>query len=100
MKLILASFALGTVLLVDSSLAAALPNGTCSGAGMTVTVQGGKIVGYKYGGKSYPVAPLGASKYRIGTAGTLAVHSPKQKSFQGTFSMRNGFNTPATFKCN
>lgn len=98
-KLFTPAAAIAAALTWSPSFAANLPNGTCKGSGMTLTVQGGKIVKYKFGGTSYPVVALSASKYKIGSAGSLTVANPKEKSFKGTFSM-NGRNTAATFNCN
>lgn len=82
----------------NTAMAVTLPDGTCSGSGMTVTVKGGKIVAYSYQGRSFPVKPIGAASYKIGSAGSLSVRNPKGKSFSGNFSMR-GIDSPAIFEC-
>lgn len=87
-----------TFLSVDAAVAAGLPDGICSGSGMTVTVQGGSIVAYQYQGRSYRVTPKGGSTYKIGSAGALRVTSVKASSFKGIMSLR-GYETPATFNC-
>lgn len=90
--------AASTLLTVDAAMAAGLPDGTCSGSGMTVTVIGGSIVAYQYQGRSYAVTPKGGSVYKIGSAGALRVTSVKATSFKGIMSLR-GYETPATFNC-
>ena len=90
--------AASTLLSIDAAMAAGLPDGTCSGSGMTVTVQGGSIVAYQYQGRSYRVTPKGGSVYKIGAAGALRVTSVKAASFRGIMSLR-GWETPATFNC-
>jgi len=101
MKQIFVAATAGFLLAAASGSASAvtLPDGVCAGAGMQVTVKGGKIVAYSYQGTPYPVRSISASAYKIGSAGALRVKNPKPKSFQGTFAM-HGRETPATFKCN
>lgn len=90
--------AAATLLSFDAAVAAGLPDGTCSGSGMTVTVQGGSIVAYQYQGRSYRVTPKSGSIYKIGSAGAIRVTSVKGNSFKGIMSLR-GHETPATFNC-
>ena len=86
------------VMLSSPVSAAGLPNGTCSGSGMTVTVRGGSIVTYQYQGRSYKVTVKGGSIYKIRSAGAIRVTSVKGNSFKGIMSLR-GYETPATFNC-
>ncbi|MCR5856121.1 hypothetical protein [Mesorhizobium sp. J428] len=89
---------LSLIFFSQESMATTLPDGTCSGGGMTVIVKGGKITKYSYGGQSYSVRPINPSAYKIGTAGALRVSSPKADGFRAIFAM-NGRETSATFKC-
>lgn len=99
MQVLFASvLALGLGLGTSASFAVALPDGTCSGGRMQVTVKGGKIVAYRFEGKPYPIRASGPSVYKVGSEGALRVRAPKGTSFQGTFAMR-GREHPATFKC-
>ena len=84
MKQIFVAATAGFLLAAASGSASAvtLPDGVCAGAGMQVTVKGGKIVAYSYQGTPYPVRPISASAYKIGTAGALRVRNPNQRVFR------------------